>query len=77
MQNLSLSNLVNMSGIEYGLIHYQDPILYIIQVNLKAVYLWLKVKIILKKRKREQSQSGGPSTVTPLGMLSSRYQGFF
>merc|ERR1712110_728823 len=49
MQNLSLSNLVNMSGIEYGLIHYQDPILYIIQ-----------------KRKREQNQSGGPSSVTPL-----------
>jgi len=32
MQNCpDLSNLTKMSGIEYGLIHYQDPILYIIQ----------------------------------------------
>ena len=34
---LDLSNLTKMSGIEYGLIHYQDPILYIIQVCLFGI----------------------------------------
>ena len=61
---LDLSNLTKMSGIEYGLIHYQDPILYIIQVWLFDILPFSKY--IVQKRERRQNPGGG-SSVTPLG----------
>ncbi|CAB0002701.1 unnamed protein product [Nesidiocoris tenuis] len=35
MQRLSLDQLVNMTGLEYTLLHVQDPILYVIRKQLR------------------------------------------
>ena len=54
MQNCpDLSNLTKMSGIEYGLIHYQDPILYIIQV-INNSYDELMVKLLFRNEKEDK-----------------------
>ena len=42
-----------MSGIEYGLIHYQDPILYIIQVINNSLDE-LMVKLLFRNEKEDK-----------------------
>ena len=55
MQGRPLDSLVNMPGIEYTLHHYQEPVLYIIQVIPCKSKLW----ITLCRNEEELSQTAG------------------
>ena len=39
MQHADLRRLAEMDGIEYALIHVQDPILYVIQVIIRLKFV--------------------------------------
>ena len=50
MQHAGLDRLADMEGIEYALIHFQYPILYVIQVEFQIsniFYYYIIINIIL------------------------------